>query len=500
MNRGQTGLLHALFLAFALAAPAVVSAADDVRESWDVVLIGKTRIGYFNTRLEPVKDRGRNLIRVRVDMTLSFKRGQDNVNIETTYGTIETPEGSVLRLDTRSLASRQEMRTHGDVIGGKMKLILENGGEKQEQTIDWGPDVRGPYGAELSLSREPMKPGETREVKIFIPDVNKICVAKLMARQMEPVSLGQTSRDLLRVDQVTYLDGEPMPGTDQTHWVDKDGQILRNHLDMLGTLGGMDTVRTTKEYATRANIGQKIDLNAASLVKVRQAISSPYSRRQITFDIVLQGDDPAKAFPADRRQSLTADGPAGRARLVVRTAGPTDGEPGPAEVDGKYLRANTLISTKDSRVIQLAEQATAGLSDPWEKASAIQHWVFQNVKKKNFETVFAPASEVARDKTGDCTEHSVLTAAMCRAVGIPSRVAIGLIYGEPQQGFGFHMWNEVYVNRRWVAIDASFDESQVDAVHLKLSETSLDGVSPLEAFQSVLRVLGKLKIEAVEVQ
>jgi transglutaminase-like putative cysteine protease len=186
--------------------------------------------------------------------------------------------------------------------------------------------------------------------------------------------------------------------------------------------------------------------------------------------------------------------------MLVKTAGPDDGEPGAAEVDGEFLGANTLISTKDSLVIKLAEQATAGIDDPWKKATAIQNWVFQNVKKKNFETVFAPASEVARDKTGDCSEHSVLTAAMCRVVGIPSRIAIGLIYVEPQQGFGFHMWNEVYVNRRWVAIDASFDESQVDAVHIKLSESSLDGVSPLQPFLAVLKVLGKLSIEPIEVQ
>src|SRR5947209_18298643 len=101
MNCGQTGLLHALLVAVALATPTVASAIEDARESWDVVFIGKTRVGYFNTRLEPVKDRGRDLVRVRVDMTLSFKRGQDTVNIETTYGTIETTDGSVLRLDTR---------------------------------------------------------------------------------------------------------------------------------------------------------------------------------------------------------------------------------------------------------------------------------------------------------------------------------------------------------------------------------------------------------------
>ena len=28
---------------------------------------------------------------------------------------------------------------------------------------------------------------------------------------------------------------------------------------------------------------------------------------------------------------------------------------------------------------------------------------------------------------------------------------------------------------RWVALDAAFDESEVDATHIKLSETSLDG-------------------------
>ena len=103
------------------------------------------------------------------------------------------------------------------------------------------------------------------------------------------------------------------------------------------------------------------------------------------------------------------------------------------------------------------------------------------MKNKNFATAFAPASEVARNLSGDCTEHGVLTAAICRAVGIPARVAIGLVYVDHLGGFGFHMWNEVYVNRRWVAIDAAFDQTEVDAVHIKLSDTSLDGVSPLRS-------------------
>ena len=54
--------------------------------------------------------------------------------------------------------------------------------------------------------------------------------------------------------------------------------------------------------------------------------------------------------------------------------------------------------------------------------------------------------------------------------------------------------------RRWVAIDASFDQSEVDAVHIKLADASLDGVAPFEAFLPIVRVLGKMTIEPIEVR
>ena len=35
--------------------------------------------------------------------------------------------------------------------------------------IPGGPDVRGPYAAEQSLSGTPIKPGEPRRMRTFIP-------------------------------------------------------------------------------------------------------------------------------------------------------------------------------------------------------------------------------------------------------------------------------------------------------------------------------------------
>ena len=48
------------------------------------------------------------------------------------YGTIETADGSVLRLDTRTQAADADLRTYGDVKDGRMNLTIESGGKSQE--------------------------------------------------------------------------------------------------------------------------------------------------------------------------------------------------------------------------------------------------------------------------------------------------------------------------------------------------------------------------------
>jgi transglutaminase-like putative cysteine protease len=467
-------------------------------ESWDAVFMGGNKIGWMRIAVEPLTENGRKLQRVRVDYNLEFKRGNDSSSISLQYGTIETTDGQVLRLDTKTMASTQVIRVHGDVIDGKMVLKIANGDQKQELTIPWSADTFGPYGAELSLARNPLKAGEVRTVKTFIPTLNKIVSATLTATTPEPIALGGgTTRDLLRIEQDLFsLDGKKLPEMKSTLWVDPNGQILKTFTD---SDGGMTTYRTTKEAALRS--WQKVDLIAAQIVKLARKINDWETKRDILYKVTLADGDPSEVFPADRRQTITKPGSTPTTALLqIKTAGPDDGEPGPELVDPEYLRSNPMITSTDPRVMTLAKRAVGNATDPWAKAQAITRWVFRNMEQKNFESTFAPSDEVARTLSGDCTEHGVLTAAMCRAEGIPARVVTGLVYVPHQTGFGFHMWNEVYVNRRWVAIDSAYDETDVDATHVKLSESSLDGVSPFESFLPVSRVFGKLRIETVEVR
>ncbi len=378
-----------------------------------------------------------------------------------------------------------------------MILILENGSNRQQQSMAWGPDVHGPYAPELSLSRQPMKPGETRDLKMFIPVLNQIGTTHLVAGTMEEVTLGGgASRSLLSIQQTTDdSSGKPMPENDATLWIDQTGQILKTRSEMLG---GMEYYRTTKEAAIAPD--GDFDLLAATMIKTTRRIPNAEQTRDVVYKLTYSGGDLAEIFPNDHRQTVQPGSSPGAGTIEVRTDSPTSGPSGAATASEKDIRPNPLVNSDDAQVIAHAKDAVANRTDPWEKAVAIEEWVFKNLKNKNFGTAFASAREVARNLEGDCSEHGVLVAAMCRASGVPCRVVVGLVYVDQLGGFGPHLWNEVYVNGHWVAIDATFNQSQVDATHLKISATSLDGVSPFEAFEPVTRVFNQLKIEPLEIR
>src|SRR5262249_28003381 len=137
--------------------------------------------------------------------------------------------------------------------------------------------------------------------------------------------------------------------------------------------------------------------------------------------------------------------------------------------------------------------------DPWKKALRIEKWVNRHMKV-TFDEEMATADHVARTLKGDCTEHAMLAAAMCRAEGVPSRTAIGMVYADLRKGpcMVFHMWTEVWVNNQWVPIDGTLGRGYVGATHLKVSDQSWNDDRTLTPLLPFLRVVGKLKIEVVK--
>jgi transglutaminase-like putative cysteine protease len=263
-------------------------------------------------------------------------------------------------------------------------------------------------------------------------------------------------------------------------------------------LGGMDSYRTTQKAATAPN--GNFDILSATIVRVPRTLPNSEKTRDVLYRVKLPAGEVVEVFPEDQRQSFLEGTSGSTGTLQVKSDSPATGAASSESAGAETLAPNPLVNSDDTGVVRHMKRAVGTRQDPWEKAVAIQEWVFTNLKKKNFSNAFASASEVARNLEGDCSEHSVLTAAMCRAAGVPCRIVVGLVYAAPLGGFGPHAWNEVFVNGRWVAIDSAFNQSVVDATHLKLATSSLDGVAPFEAFLPVVRVLNKLTIEPVEVR
>jgi transglutaminase-like putative cysteine protease len=171
----------------------------------------------------------------------------------------------------------------------------------------------------------------------------------------------------------------------------------------------------------------------------------------------------------------------------------------PSRPDDGDLAANNLVQSDDSRIVEMAEKA-APADDAWMTAVALEKHVSQSIQKKNFSQAFATAGEVARSLEGDCTEHAVLLAALCRARKIPARVAFGLVYYPPERGFAYHMWNEVWIKERWIPLDGTLGLGGVGADHIKLGDSNLSGGSGLAAMLPVMQVFGRLELEVVSAE
>ncbi|MEU3621996.1 transglutaminase [Amycolatopsis coloradensis] len=126
----------------------------------------------------------------------------------------------------------------------------------------------------------------------------------------------------------------------------------------------------------------------------------------------------------------------------------------------------TQVDQVDPRVVAKAKQLTENESNNFDKAQAL--WSFftaQNGFVYDTKTADATDSDALADfilngKRGFCEQFASAMAVMLRAVGIPSRVAIGFASGTPKGDYvsisseDAHAWVEVYFQTKgWVSFD-----------------------------------------------
>jgi hypothetical protein len=310
-----------------------------------------------------------------------------------------------------------------------------------------------------------------------------------------PVVIQVGKRELVRGAGLTPIPAfrveMEFAGLRTTSWVTDTGEVVREESPL-----GLISIRESAENAQALAVSRRMQLDllqaAAVVPRLRTPIAEPRDVRRLRLRV--EGLAGAALDPAD------LDGGAqhvdGTAIELLDARGLRAERADPSAPT--YLAPEPFIESDAPEIRAEAEQAVRGATGARDRAERLTRYVNGLLDKKP--TVSLPsAREVLRTKVGDCNEHTALYVAMARAVGIPARIASGLVF--VHGAFYYHAWPEVYIaddmrggRGLWLPVDPTFNQFPADTTHLRLTRGGLDKQA------AILPLIGRLKIDVLDLE
>lgn len=391
----------------------------------------------------------------------------------------------------------------GSVAGDTLLLVdLEAGGAPQSISYRLSqPPIFAPVLPIRVAMGGGLKVGERLRLPVFDPstlttravDVRVVEHDTLLVADSTTLDPGTGRWAPAHFDSVpAWRIAELYGGVQVESWIDVDGRIIRASSPV-----GFTMEKTEYELARQAMEDARglTGSPVADDVILSTAIGSNVDLGEVTdhpeLRFVLSGVDLAGFQLAGGRQALRGD------TLVVRRETwaeilPDYGElPYPRMDLREYLQPEPLIQSDDQRIIRTAERMAEwrpwGNKDPKRITQRLAAGVDRMLEKEI--TISVPSAvQVLESGRGDCNEHTVLFVALARALGLPARTAVGLVYVDG--GFYYHAWPEVWLGE-WVAVDPTLGQVPASAAHLRFV------VGGLAQQVEIVRLIGNLRIEVV---
>ncbi len=454
-------------------------------DEWYAVTLSDAQCGYMHSTMTREAD---EIISV-ADMNFTLQRDKVKLNIGMKQTYRETLDGRPLAFEQVMNMAGQPITQRGKVNGRKIKLTTQQFGTKQVRTLDFDPEVRFAWGQLLEQTKHGLAPGTRFTTKTYEPSLASDQALVTTTEVVGPENVQLLNRQVpgVRVHS-TIQTATPI---ESDGWVDQDGLPLVMELNMGAMI--VRVVRADRKSAMR--VDQLPELFLSTFVKVDRPVDR--DAETLKLRLSLPGE-PLPDLPNTAMQTFRRiDEHHGELTIKrfdwkrIRKAG----DPPPAE----YLARSTYIDTEDPLIIELAKKGRENAAGPVEIAEKLCRFVAEYIHKKDLGVGFATASEVAKRREGDCTEHGVLLAALARASKLPSRTVAGLLLVPGRKDeFGYHMWTQVWLNGEWGDLDAAMDQTECDATHIALATLSLSEDNALSQVVTLTSILGKLKIEVLD--
>ncbi len=494
MRRAFALHLFPLLLAASVAMGAT-GATGSEEESWQLLLMNGHEAGYIHgiTRRLPAP---MNAWETSLDTLMRMKRMGGELEISMGQTTVEDADGNVLRIRQTMDMSSAETVYEGVVQDGVLTYTTTSVGPPRKSTIEWSSEVIGPRAVERKMRSTGFEPGTTISFQQFDFMIGAPLTLTARFEGIESVDVAGRSRRLHKVVVASQADGMDLPESIQ--WVADDGSTIKSTTTMMGLK--MDTFesdeRTIAAFMEKEGGAAEVFMQSTITANIR--LPRPRSLTHVRYRI--QPKRQGEALPAldDERQTLILE-PDGSALLdIVVRVPPEDRRQkvpirDPNDAMAEYLEPNSMLQSDATAIIDLARATIGKEEDAWNAGVQLERAVNERIRKKSMNVAFASALEVCDSGEGDCSEHAVLLAALCRAVGIPSRVAMGLVYVGGI--FGGHAWTEVSIDGEWYALDGTIGRGSVDPTHVRFGVTSLRNGGLSAGLFGILKGLGAIDLE-----
>lgn len=506
--------IQRLFAAWLCLAPAVLlagpksqsSAPPRSEDEWYTVEMQGQRCGHMHSTQKQVGDE----MHTWTAMTVEIVRGPATIKITMDQRYRETMDGKPLGFESEMLMGQMPVKQKGTVADGKITLVTDQMGATHTNTYDFDPACKFAWGLLLEQRKRGLQPGMKFTVKTYEPSIRADGPVEVTfnVEEKEKVDVRGTKRELFRVTSTLQMQ---VP-VQTTMWVDEEAKPIVSNMN----LGFMEVriVQSTKAEALKTDGVKGPEMFFSTFVSSDKKI--PAKAKSVVLKLTVPKDgDPLPDMPDTGMQSFKRVNDH-EATLTIRRldwkklrkiAASEDGKVSAEKEMGEFLQASAMVNTGDARIKRLAKRAVKDAKTPAEQADALREYVTTYVKNKSLDVGFATASEVAKTRAGDCSEHAVLLAALARAAGLPSRGVSGIVqipWSEMPNGaesaFGYHMWTQVFIGGQWVDIDAAMRQTDCDPTHIALSLMPLNDEALGQSVMSLLPLMGRLKIEVVKIE
>ncbi len=466
------------------------------QEAWMGIYMNELKVGYSHEQEISLLKNGMKYKKNFSKSWMKISRlGGNPVEIQTIqeslYDENDRPLETLLRTKMSEIETIIKAEIHPD------KIIFKSNG-KAIKELPYKEEFYLGVPVEGIIKKDGLKPGKKYNFKILEPLSHSFMDCSFEVIRKEDVLILGNKMSLWHVKtESTYL----VPVT-MDDWIDESGNSWKNisKASLLTTT----SIRMSKEKAQEVS-EENFDIAFSTVIKSNVIFENPQEIKGVTYKLTGISLDEIKNFPFDGGSQKILK--LGEDYALVQTSSlifkEEEAIPFPVDDDKfqKYLKPTSFCQSDDPEMKETSNLIVGKEKNSWRAAKKIAEWVKQEMTP-NYDVGFATAKEVLKNREGDCSEHTVLTVALCRAAGIPARAAVGVMYGSGI--FAYHMWPEVYVglwvglDAKWLAIDKKSGEYYTDATHLKFGCSALDENIFKEMAQAISEVIGRLKLEILD--